>query len=1104
MSQDHATIDSAARLSSYVPRLVSRRLATTTPLRAPEADTLQGAVLLTDIVGFTGHVERVSESGPGGLERFATALDAYFCALVEQVYAHGGDVVNIAGDAFLCLWTNGDEEAPFVAALRAVQAGRAIVEACASISGPGISFDTRVGVSAGDVVTAFVGGVEENWQLVTTGPAVEAVGAAEQAARPGTVCVTDATWSLLRAQCEGSPVDGGVVIERVITPISVVPTEQRAEVPDERLRPLLPRPVYRVPGGADTAWLAEMRHVTTVMASLSGMSHDNPASLELGHRSVELFQRSVNRFEGFGTIIVDNKGLTATAMFGLPPDAHEDDAVRAVRTAQAVVADLEALGVPCHAGVATGRAFCGAFGSDLRREYTVHGAVMNLASRLMTSTERGTLVDERVVAASRGVLTFEPVTPITVKGFAEPVQPSVPTGARQRVDHAAERIVGRGTELARLEDLVRSLHSSGEADVLVLEGEPGIGKSTLLADVAVRARARGIEVLSVTADSLETTTGYFSWRSAVEAVAQRNLLDQVIKDRPELARLRPLVGDVVPSLGSDSAYTAQMTGEVRAENTRRLLGAAFRTAGEVRPTLLLVEDAHWLDTSSWALLAEVASIAPKLAILATSRPVTGQAEVEERLHALWERPRGGHVLLEGLSVEQIDELVRSQLGIAAVPEQLAALVHERVAGNPFFCVELVRSLVESGGVHVVDGRADLRDLTSSQIPSTVEGVIVSRLDRLSPGQSLAVRTAAVIGRSFQLNTVRDVFPFADARAGVAADLEAVARTGLTVAEPAAEVTYQFSHEITREVAYGLLTEAQRRPVHLAVVDWYEQSPDGVDQSLSVLADHCAKGGAPARALGYSERAGQQALRTGAFANAKQFFGTSDELATQHEIEVEEQRRAAWVKGIGTADYFLGDLAASRIAYEQAVAMLDRRIPGSAVAYGGALLRAVARQTKHRVAPRRYFGRRARLQELINEAVDCYRVLGQIYFLDGEPPTKLIYLTMAGLNIGEEAGASIPLARILINAAVVTALANLNGLADRYALRALEMVEADGLGDASSYVWSINALLHANRGDFAKARESNDRALKQVFEVGDYNLEAEVWQTRGALEVCAGE
>jgi tetratricopeptide (TPR) repeat protein len=523
------------------------------------------------------------------------------------------------------------------------------------------------------------------------------------------------------------------------------------------------------------------------------------------------------------------------------------------------------------------------------------------------------------------------------------------------------------------------------------------------------------------------------------------------------------------------------------------------TANE--PVLLLVEDAHWLDSNSWAVLRDVVRSVPRLLALVTTRPAAEDSEDYDALVSL----AFGRLRLANLAPEHTAALVGQRLGVAEVPEHLSSFIEDRVAGHPFFCEALIKTMQEGGIVTVENGTTTVvGDLEGLDVPSTVEGAVLSLVDRLTPGQQLALKVAAVVGRSFSTRIVADAHPMSGERHAVPGDLRALATLDLIVPEDAeAEPSYAFRHDITREVAYGLLTESQRRPLHRAVAEWYERSysTEELGPHHALLAHHWAGANEPAKAVTYLEQAGRQALHTGAFREAAHFYG---QLSAQAEPGSPAARRALWEKGEATAHYFLGDFERSRELLERAVCRLDREVPKGGLAMARSLVTAAGTQAAHLALPRRYRDRRRAEKDVLDEAVECYKTLVQISYLNGESAAELVYLQFAGINLGEEAGSSPQLARALVNAAAVVSLLGLRGLADRYAARAVRMADEEGQSEALSYVWNVHALIEAQRGNWRRGIAAGDRALALFGEIGDYNLEAELWQTRSALHICGGD
>ncbi|MEK7862038.1 MAG: adenylate/guanylate cyclase domain-containing protein, partial [Chloroflexota bacterium] len=523
-------------------------------------------------------------AGLAGLEQHTWVLNRYFADLLEEVYDHGGDVLYIAGDAFLCYWPAASRDALGETVLRAAQAGLAIqARLHERDAGRGHRFATRIGLSAGELSIAFVGGVGGRWELVADGRALHEAAEAERASAPGEVVLSPAAWALVARRCDGHRRgDAGTVLAAIREglPALVRPAQQEASADEQLLRAFVPPSVLdRL--DSEAASLAELRAVTVLMADLPGLGDATPANLERTHAHVRAFQQVVERFEGIVRVDVDDKGVMLLAVFGLPPRAHENDAVRAIHAARALREALEALGVRCGIGVATGRAFCGAFGSDLRREYMLRGDVINLAARLMQAAGAAVVCDQATVQSARGRIDFEAMAPLVLKGRSQPVPAYRPLGRSERVTRAASPIIGRLRERSVLEAQVVALREGASGGLAIVEAEAGVGKSRLMADLSARAEAVGVRVLTATADAIESNTAYYAWRqvfgalfgldSSVRGADARARVVEKMASLSGVAQLLPLLNAVLAVQIPDNELTQEMVGEVREENTRHLL-----------------------------------------------------------------------------------------------------------------------------------------------------------------------------------------------------------------------------------------------------------------------------------------------------------------------------------------------------------------------------------------------------------------------------------------------------------------------------------------------------------------------------------------------------
>jgi len=236
-------------------------------------------------------------------------------------------------------------------------------------------------------------------------------------------------------------------------------------------------------------------------------------------------------------------------------------------------------------------------------------------------------------------------------------------------------------------------------------------------------------------------------------------------------------------------------------------------------------------------------------------------------------------VLEQLSAREALELVHARLGVKQLPERIEALLLERAGGHPLYAEELSHALREAGALIVEHGRAKLgpaaRDVEGLRLPDTIEGVVTSRIDRLSAREQLTLKVAAVIGRAFAYRTLHDVHPVPADRPLIPAQLEHFDTLALAHPEvEGAEGSYAFHHAILRDVAYDLMTFSQRRRVHLVVAEWYERHVPPEEQQPGVLAHHWSRavheGDPPAllsKAVAHLHRAAEQALASSAHAEA---------------------------------------------------------------------------------------------------------------------------------------------------------------------------------------------------------------------------------------------
>jgi predicted ATPase/class 3 adenylate cyclase len=863
-------------LAGYVPPNVLRRLAGGLA-ELPYAEEFEGAVLIADISGFTPITEQMTRRGPEGAETLADLLNVYFGRLIDHVDERGGDVFSFTGDGLIAAWSRlPDEElGDTLHAASACALALAATESEHPEVG-GVRLSVRLGVSAGPLRALELGGLHGRRFSLLGGEPLAAAAAASEIVVPGQVGVDAERWPLLAPRATGEPArDTYVRIAELETAPQRPDRASAAPVPATLLTPYIPPPVVSREGIGQGDWLAELRRVTVVYVNLPTVDHRSEPKLV--HQAVVALQREFDRHEAtINNLTVDAKGTSVIAATGLPPLSHDDDPVRAVRAAMAAARALGADQGQAAVGVATGRAFCGAVGSLLRREYTMSGDVINTAARLTghaltdDSVPVAVLCDAATERATRQRIDWGPHRELTLKGKSGTVRAFTPVRRRTGSLAAGPETVGRRREREALARAVQ-LAAKGTAQLVVLEGDPGMGKSRLLLEVTVEASAAGARCVTGAGDPIERAAPYHAWRSvfagllgledgtgpdARAAIAVSAMPDSL---RPLLPLLNLILGLELP----DSRQSEALQGERRTQVTRRVLLDLLADAAS-EPLLIAIDDGHWLDSASWALIQELSGRALPVCVILATRPGAGLAPEYDELLA---EPTTQQISLAPLDAEESVEIACDRLGVAEVPAPVVALVVEKAAGNPLFAEELAYALRDSGLVEIGSGRCTVtvgRDLTTLTLPDTVEGIIGSRIDRLAPQPELVLKVASAVGPTFAPDVIHDVYPLAEDRGLIGQSLDTLVRRDLTVlVPPPPSVAYSFRHALTREVAYNRMLFSQRRELHRVLAHWFEtRFASNLEPVLATLAHHWSRAGDVAKASEYLELASTQAMNNG--------------------------------------------------------------------------------------------------------------------------------------------------------------------------------------------------------------------------------------------------
>ena len=662
---------------------------------------------------------------------------------------------------------------------------------------------------------------------------------------------------------------------------------------------------------------AERRQVTVMFSDLVGSTalsaRIDPEDLrEVISAYQKCVAEAVSRFGGF---VAKYMGDGVLIYFGYP-QAHEDDAERAVRAGLELVSAVGALKthapLQTRVGVATGLVVVGdLIGSGASQEQAIVGETPNLAARLQGVAEpNAVVIAESTRKLVGNLFELQDLGSQELKGIASPARAWValrPSSVEGRFDalHATglTELVGREEEL----DLLFrrwSRAKSGEGQVVLLSGEPGIGKSRLTAAVLERIAAEPHTRLRYFCSPQHTDSALYPIISQMEraagfvhddtAEAKLKKLDTLLAQSSTSPHDAALLAEML-SLSNDGRYPRlELSPQQRRQKTLEALTTQLEALSRTNPVLMIFEDVHWIDPTSLETLGRTTDRVTALGALLI---ITYRPEFEPPWIG---RPHVTALTLNRLGQREIASLIDRVVGNKALSANIRRDIMERTDGIPLFVEEMTKAVIEVESSEAAERTVASVPPLATAVPATLHASLMARLDRLGPAKEVT-QIGAALGREFPDELISAVArkPKAELKTALDRLIEAGLLFGQGVPP---HRTYLFKHALVRDAAYSTLLRGRRHELHSQIVSALQQNfPELVISQPEMLAHHCAEGGLLVDAIEYYLLAAKRATAAMNNKEAKAHLKRGITLAEQ--LPASDPRRPKLVSRLGVAGWW---------------------------------------------------------------------------------------------------------------------------------------------------------------------------------------------------------
>ncbi|MGQ9706309.1 MAG: tetratricopeptide repeat protein [bacterium] len=1073
-------------------------------------NVIEGSLLLVDLSGFSDLSDRISKSGKFAPEDILNILNRFFSTILEVTGEFGGILLKFSGDAMLVLFRGRGGNIRRESRLQAISCAYMIKERLKELGsletpiGP-VTLTVNMAINNGRFTDLRVGS-HTRIERIISGSVVEELSRCEDATEPGEISLTRRTYKYMEDCITVKPKRGTLFLS--LTEIKFNPSDHKVKrekidtssLEINRLKPYLPIGVFEklISLPDDLPLIGEHRKAVILFINYRGLKRDLAVQnifFNTAHRIVRKYDGMINKIDPFKT------GERLMVVFGVPT-AHEDDEMRAsfcaVELMKALISENRELRVKI--GMHVGHLFAGNLGSQNRREYTVIGGTVNIASRLMEITPSNSILSsEELKEKVVNRFWFNPMGHLRLKGIEEPKEVSIIQGIRRVPLLVSERrsIIGRDREVDEMTRYIKDVRD-GKGTILIIDGEAGIGKTRLVEEALSIAVDNNFRIYKGDCTGFGRDIPFYPWRSILNDIfGLTPFEDRDVAEEKVSAMLKgfgqsewtPVLCQALGFDVQDTPLTASLDPELKRQRVFDMVLYILKRMAHSEPILIIIDDLQWIDPTSKDMLYFISPriTNDRLFIILALRPEIDVSDIKSYKNSY-------SINLTPLDFHSIEKLIKDRTGLKEISNTFINLILDISNGNPFYTEEITNLLFEKR-VIVKDekGRVIMKDdINEIDIPQTVNDIILSRVDFLDERTKGILKVASVIGRTFRLKVLDALQDIANGEElkNILKNLERLDITLLNQGDPDWE--YIFKHLMTHDVVYSTIPYGVRIELHGKVAKYLEEEMWGdITSRYELIAYHNSNANQFEKAYEYYLKAAQKAARSLSCRDGLKLY----ELSKNNLIKVFEnklidehdylQRRYEILLGMGTLYNILGDRDnEGNIASELnsiSTKLDDNNLKARASLFNSSYLietgvidlaREEAEKT-HKVATE------IKNEELIARAL---LLIGKTYQIKIEIDRALEYF-IKSFNLAKKIDLKDVMIASLINIAVIYHLSGQLDKALKNSQKALAISEE--IDDLASQMKIINRIgeIYGQMGELEKAREYHENLLAISRRVG---------------------